>query len=127
MLPIRWLVKRGRQRFLGHKGCHTSDGCRIGCALTNYAVVKSQLGIDLANTPGAGAAGGLGAGMLAFTQAKMQSGISLVVEATELVAKVANVDVAFVGEGAIDFQTQYGKTLIGATRSNRCKPHQMQR
>ena len=104
--------------FGPQKGATPAMVAELDAALTNYAVViKSQLGIDLANTPGAGAAGGLGAGMLAFTQAKMQSGISLVVEATDLVAKAANVDVAFVGEGAIDFQTQYGKTPIGVAQA----------
>ena len=104
--------------FGPQKGATPAMVAELDAALTNYSVViKSQLGIDLANTPGAGAAGGLGAGMLAFTQAKMQSGISLVVEATDLVAKAANVDVAFVGEGAIDFQTQYGKTPMGAAQA----------
>ena len=104
--------------FGPHKGATPAMVAELDTALTNYAaVIKAQLGVDLANTPGAGAAGGLGAGMLAFTQAKMQSGISLVVEATELVAKAANADVAFVGEGAIDFQTQYGKTPMGAAQA----------
>lgn len=104
--------------FGPQKGAAPAMVAELDAALTNYAaVIKAQLGVDLANTPGAGAAGGLGAGMLAFTQAKMQSGISLVVEATELVAKAANADVAFVGEGAIDFQTQYGKTPMGAAQA----------
>lgn len=104
--------------FGPQKGATPAMVAELDTALTNYAkVVKAQLGIDLANTPGAGAAGGLGAGMLAFTQAKMQSGISLVVAATALVAKSANADVAFVGEGAIDFQTQYGKTPMGAAQA----------
>ncbi|MBJ7687047.1 glycerate kinase [Weissella confusa] len=104
--------------FGPQKGATPAMVAELDAALTNYAaVIKAQLGIDLANTPGAGVAGGLGAGMLAFTQAKMQSGISLVVEATELVAKAANADVAFVGEGAIDFQTQYGKTPMGAAQA----------
>lgn len=104
--------------FGPQKGATPAMVTELDAALTNYAaVIKAQLGVDLANTPGAGAAGGLGAGMLAFTQAKMQSGISLVVEATEVVAKAANADVAFVGEGAIDFQTQYGKTPMGAAQA----------
>ena len=104
--------------FGPQKGATPAMVAELDAALTNYAaVIKAQLGVDLANTPGAGAAGGLGAGMLAFTQAKMQSGISLVVEATEVVAKAANADVAFVGEGAIDFQTQYGKTPMGAAQA----------
>ncbi|OJF03968.1 glycerate 2-kinase [Weissella confusa] len=104
--------------FGPQKGATPAMVAELDAALTNYAaVIKAQLGVDLANTPGAGAAGGLGAGMLAFTQAKMQSGISLVVEATELVAKATNADAAFVGEGAIDFQTQYGKTPMGAAQA----------
>lgn len=86
--------------------------------LTHYAqVIKTQLGKDLADFPGAGAAGGLGAGLLAFTNASLEPGIQIVVEATGLVAKAKDADYAFVGEGGIDFQTQYGKTPIGSAKA----------
>jgi len=86
--------------------------------LTHYAaVIKATLGKDLADFPGAGAAGGLGAGLLAFTDANMEKGVEIVVHETHLKERAANADYAFTGEGAIDFQTQYGKTPMGTAQA----------
>lgn len=86
--------------------------------LTHYAaVIKATLGKDLADFPGAGAAGGLGAGLLAFTDANMEKGVEIVVRETHLKERAANADYAFTGEGAIDFQTQYGKTPMGTAQA----------
>ena len=85
--------------------------------LSHYAdVVKKQLGKDVKNIPGAGAAGGLGAGLLIFTQATLQKGIDLVIEYSQLRSKIKNADYVFTGEGGIDFQTQYGKTPYGVAQ-----------
>lgn len=86
--------------------------------LKHYAgIIKRDTGKDLANYPGAGAAGGLGAGLLAFTDAKMEKGIDIVVQVTGLKEKAKNADVVFTGEGGMDFQTQYGKTPCGVAQS----------
>ncbi|BDG33815.1 glycerate kinase [Parageobacillus thermoglucosidasius] len=85
--------------------------------LSHYAdVVKKQLGKDVKNIPGAGAAGGLGAGLLIFTQATLQKGIDLVIEYSQLRNKIKDADYVFTGEGGIDFQTQYGKTPYGVAK-----------
>lgn len=82
--------------------------------LIHYAaLIKQALGKDLANYPGAGAAGGLGAGLLAFTNAKMTKGIDLVIQYSGLKQKARHADFVFTGEGGIDFQTKFGKTPYG--------------
>ncbi|WP_053365958.1 glycerate kinase family protein [Bacillus sp. FJAT-27245] len=82
--------------------------------LTNFAnVIKKQLGHDVINIPGAGAAGGLGAGLIAFLNAGLKPGISLVIEYTGLEEKVKMADMVWTGEGSIDFQTRFGKTPYG--------------
>ncbi|MHA3066772.1 glycerate kinase family protein [Lacticaseibacillus saniviri] len=89
--------------------------------LNHYAaVIKATMGKDLADYPGAGAAGGLGAGLLAFTNATMDRGIEIVIAYTKLKERAQNADYVITGEGGIDFQTQYGKTPYGvalATKS----------
>ncbi len=85
--------------------------------LRHYAqVVKDQLGIDVLNVPGAGAAGGLGAGLLVFTNATMKKGIEIVIEYTNLKEKLRHADYCFTGEGGIDFQTKFGKTPYGVAK-----------
>lgn len=82
--------------------------------LQHYAaVIKADLGKDLANYAGAGAAGGLGAGLLAFTNSTMEKGVDIVVEYSGLKQKAAGADFVFTGEGGIDFQTKFGKTPYG--------------
>lgn len=86
--------------------------------LSNYAkVIKKELGKDVANVEGAGAAGGLGAALLAFLDAKLEKGIELVIKHTELKEKVKGAAFVFTGEGAIDNQTIYGKTPMGVAKT----------
>jgi glycerate kinase len=65
------------------------------------------------NEPGAGAAGGLGAGLMAFLNGNLKKGIEMVIEYAGLEEKVKDADMVWTGEGSIDFQTQYGKTPLG--------------
>lgn len=76
-------------------------------------IIKKQLGKDVVDEPGAGAAGGLGAGLMAFLDGTLKKGIEMVIEYTGLEEKVKNADMVWTGEGSIDFQTQYGKTPLG--------------
>ena len=86
--------------------------------LRHYSkVVKEQLGIDMVDVPGAGAAGGLGAGLLAFTNSTMKKGIEIVIEYTNLKEKMQNADYCFTGEGGIDFQTKFGKAPYGVAQA----------
>ena len=82
--------------------------------LRHYAdIIKNQFGKDILNVPGAGAAGGLGAGLMAFLDGNLKKGIEMVIEYAGLEEKVKAADMVWTGEGSIDFQTQYGKTPLG--------------
>lgn len=85
--------------------------------LKHYSyIIKNQLGKDILNEPGGGAAGGLGAGLMAFLGGTLKKGIDLVIEYTSLDEKVKNADMVWTGEGSMDFQTQYGKTPLGVAQ-----------
>ena len=79
-------------------------------------VIKRDLKKDVGRMPGAGAAGGLGAGLVAFTGAKLQSGIDIVLKATELGKFIKGADLVITGEGRVDFQTAFGKTPAGVAK-----------
>jgi glycerate 2-kinase len=79
-------------------------------------IIEKQLGVSIANIPGAGAAGGLGGGLLAFMKAKLKRGIDIVIETTKLEEYIHNADLVITGEGSIDYQTQYGKTPFGVAK-----------
>lgn len=80
------------------------------------AIVKQDLHLDLENSLGAGAAGGLAFGLMAFTGAQLHSGIDLVLKETNFAQKVKDANLVFTGEGGTDFQTQYGKTPFGVAQ-----------
>lgn len=82
-------------------------------------VIKRDLNRDVAELKGAGAAGGLGAGLVAFVGAKMQSGIDIVLAATRIEAHLKDADLVITGEGRVDFQTIAGKTPVGVARAAR--------
>ncbi|WP_057880041.1 glycerate kinase [Companilactobacillus kimchiensis] len=92
----------------------------LDSALAHYArIIKRDLKVDIEETPGAGAAGGLGAGLLAFTNSEMRSGVDIVVDYTDLKEKVKDADIVVTGEGQIDFQTKFGKTPIGVAKATK--------
>jgi len=72
--------------------------------------------LDAARTPGAGAAGGLGFGMLAFFGATLRPGIDIVIDATRLRDRLQNATLCITGEGRLDASSCYGKTAIGVAR-----------
>lgn len=76
-------------------------------------VIRKQCNKDVESMPGAGAAGGLGASLVAFLDGKLKKGIELVIQYSGLEEKVKNCDLVFTGEGSIDYQTKFGKTPIG--------------
>ncbi len=99
------------------KGADAAAVRELDGALARFAdVVATDLGRDVATIPGAGAAGGLGAGLLAFTRGALRPGVDLVIEHTGLREKVAAADLVVTGEGRIDVQTQFGKTPFGVAR-----------
>jgi glycerate kinase len=86
-------------------------------ALANYAAVaKAATGKDVATAPGAGAAGGLGAGLMFFTAATLRPGVEIVLEATGFAALVRDAALVITGEGNTDFQTAHGKAPVGVAK-----------
>lgn len=82
--------------------------------LRNIArVIKQANGIDVQNIPGSGAAGGLGGGCIGLLNANIESGISMIIDATGLAEKVAQADLLISGEGMLDQQTLEGKVIDG--------------
>lgn len=79
-------------------------------------IIKNDLGKDLLNVPGSGAAGGLGAGLLAMLGAEIKSGIDIVMEVTGFEDKVKEADLIITGEGATDFQSMFGKVPFGISQ-----------
>ena len=79
-------------------------------------VVRRELGVDVGKVPGAGAAGGLGAGLLVFAGAELRSGIEIISKATPIETYLRSADLVFTGEGRVDFQTAFGKTPAGIAR-----------
>ena len=79
-------------------------------------ILQRDLSKSVGNVPGAGAAGGLGAGLMAFVDASLKSGIKIVTEAAQLSKRLADADLVITGEGQINFQTVFGKTPVGVAR-----------
>ena len=101
------------------KGASPETVAELDAALANFArVVQQDLGIDFLNEewPGAGAAGGLGAGLLAFTGARLQSGIDMVCEVLNFDEHVRGADLVITGEGRADLSTIYDKSPVGVAR-----------
>ena len=80
-------------------------------------IIRSDLKKRVIELPGAGAAGGLGAGLVAFTGAKIQRGIDLVINLTGLTNHIKGADLVITGEGRVDFQTAFGKTPAGVAKA----------
>ena len=82
--------------------------------LEHYAaIIRNHLGIEIENINGAGAGGGMGAGLIAFLNAELKSGIDLILETLEIKKHIKNIDLIITGEGKIDKQTLQGKTILG--------------
>jgi len=83
--------------------------------------IFKSLGIDISQTPGAGAAGGMGGGMLAFFGSRLQMGIDVVLDTVGFDQLLDNADMVFSGEGKIDTQSLRGKVVIGVARRTKSK------
>jgi len=109
------LGKNGATRVFGpQKGASKSDLDNLEGALSRFAdVAATEFECDYRNEAGAGAAGGLGFGLLTFCGATIQPGFEVVAEAVGLEAKVKDADLVITGEGSLDRQTLEGKTPAG--------------
>lgn len=92
--------------------------------MTHFARILSQeFGVDYSNIPGAGAAGGLGAGLMAFCHAGILPGFNLISQQTRLEEHIREASLIFTAEGRIDTQTTFGKTISGVAQLG--KKHQV--
>ena len=98
------------------KGATPAIQRELEAALTRYAdVVEAFVGRDVRSVPGAGAAGGLGAGLIAFLDARLVSGSALVLDAVRFDTRLVGADLVITGEGRIDGQSVYGKLTHAVT------------
>ncbi len=87
---------------------------QLDAALLHFAgIAHRDLGADVKDVPGAGAAGGLGAGLLAFLGAQLRPGVDIVLETVDLESRLEGADLVITGEGCLDHQTVYNKAPIG--------------
>jgi glycerate kinase len=109
------LGENGATRIFGpQKGAGKNDLDDLERALTKLAdVVAAEFGFDRRNEAGAGAAGGLGFGLLSFCDATIRPGFDVVAEAVALESKMKDADLVITGEGSLDLQTLEGKTPAG--------------
>jgi len=96
------------------KGAGDKMKLQLDANLKHFAfVIRKQMGVDVEPMPGAGAAGGLAAGLMAFTGAVLKPGFSIISDITRLEDHIQWADLVITGEGKMDFQTQFGKTPAG--------------
>ncbi len=104
--------------FGPQKGASEEDVKTLDDGLAHLAgVVAQQLGREVAALPGAGAAGGMGAGMVAFFGATLRAGIETVLETVGFSGRLQNADLVFTGEGKLDGQSLRGKVVVGVARA----------
>lgn len=111
------LGKTGATYIFGpQKGADDDILLKLENGMTNYArVIKEASGIEISNIPKLGAAGGLGAAFL-ILGGKLVKGIDMVLKNTDFENKIKDADYIFTGEGSVDDQTKYGKTIAGIAK-----------
>jgi glycerate 2-kinase len=104
------------------KGATPQMAEELDSALSRYAdLLKRDLGQDVGNAPGAGAAGGLGAGLIAFLHARLRPGVDLVFGAMDIERHLEGARLVITGEGRIDRQDLYGKAPMGIAQRARAR------
>jgi glycerate kinase len=109
---------RGAAAIYGpQKGATPEMVAELDTNLAHLAqVILNDLGMDVLDIPGAGAAGGLGAGLIAYFGATLMPGVDMVIEAVGLRERMCGASLVLTGEGKIDAQTAFGKTPAGVAR-----------
>lgn len=110
--------ERGASAVFGpQKGATPAMVAELDAALAHFsACARQATGRDVALLPGAGAAGGLGAGLMFFTAAKLRPGVEIVLEAVGFADLVKDASFVVTGEGRTDFQTAFGKAPVGVAK-----------
>ncbi|MFZ1523364.1 MAG: glycerate kinase [Saprospiraceae bacterium] len=110
-------IKGSSNVYGRQKGASETDVQTLDKGLKHFSeIMKFGYGFDFSDYPGAGAAGGLGYGLMCFLGATLASGIETVMRATKFTKKIAGADFVFTGEGRIDSQTAFGKTPFGVAQ-----------
>jgi glycerate kinase len=114
---------RGASAVFGpQKGATPAMVVQLDTLLRRWAaVLRTSLGADVEHVPGAGAAGGLGAGVMAFLSASLRPGVALVADLVGLQQQMLGAHLCLTGEGRTDFQTAHGKTPMGVARVARAQ------
>lgn len=110
--------ERGASYIFGKQKGGTPEMLKIlDNNLKNFAkTIRKDLGVDIENISGSGAAGGLGGGLMGFLSAELKKGIDIVIEYSKLEEKIQGADLVITGEGSIDSQTRFGKTPYGVVK-----------
>ncbi len=108
--------------YAAQKGASLAEVEILDAALNHFARIAARtIGHDFSDEPGAGAAGGMGFGLMNFASAQLQPGIELVLEAARFEEKLGAADLVLTGEGSLDAQTLSGKTIAGVASAARKK------
>ena len=103
--------------FGPQKGADPETVARLDDALARYgSILRRDLGKDVTQTPGAGAAGGLGAGLMAFTNARLRPGADIVIDALDLESRLERASLVIVGEGQTDRSTVFNKSPVAVAQ-----------
>ncbi|MGB4610191.1 MAG: glycerate kinase [Saccharofermentanales bacterium] len=110
--------KRGAAAVFGpQKGATESDVVALDAGLRNFAeIVKRDVGVDIIDIPGAGAAGGIGGGFYGLLNGKLEMGIDVILDIVKFDELLADTSIVFTGEGKIDSQSLGGKVVIGIAK-----------
>jgi glycerate kinase len=110
------------EMFGPQKGASPDDVQTLEAALQHFAsVALRDFSINFATVPGSGAAGGLGAGLMIVAGATIEPGFAIVAESVGLTDRIAACDIVVTGEGRLDEQTGYGKTVSGVATAARAQ------
>lgn len=108
--------------FAPQKGADAEKVKSLDAGLRHFGdVIRSQYGLDVSAMPGAGAAGGMGAGCVALLGGTIQSGIDAVLDVTGFDRQLEGADLVITGEGRIDSQSADGKVISGVARRTKAK------
>lgn len=115
-------IEGAAYKFAAQKGASKEEIKLLDEGLEHLSnIINKDLNKDISNIPGAGAAGGLGGGLLAFSNATMKSGINAILDLISFDEKIKDSDIVLSGEGKLDKQTYDGKVIDGIAK--RCEKH----
>lgn len=104
------------------KGANSVMIEELDAALEHFSnIVKRDIGVDIGKIPGSGAAGGLGAGLIAFLDGKLRAGVDIVLDTVDFDNRLTGADLVMTGEGSLDHSTVYNKAPVGVARLAKAK------